>query len=72
MGNTYGAAVTIAGGTVDVSGNVYLDNTCAHGTVDLSDGVLRLHGGELIGNGEVATLEFTGGRLEGPGLIDLR
>ncbi len=71
VGNTYDATVTITGGTVDVGGHVYLGNRPPDGTINLSDGILRLHGGKLINDGEVATLNFTGGRLEGAGSIDL-
>jgi T5SS/PEP-CTERM-associated repeat protein len=58
------------GGTVDVGGNVGLaEDGTATGTINLIDGVLRLHGGSLSKGYGAATLYFTGGRLEGAGSI---
>jgi T5SS/PEP-CTERM-associated repeat protein len=65
-----------SGGTVDVLNNIelgYEDGGEGSGTIELSEGVLRLHGGSLTkGIGSNAPqLYFSGGRLEGAGLVDL-
>ncbi len=61
-----------SGGTVDVGGDLYIGaRNGSNGTVDLAGGALRLHGGELIKGGGAASFNFTGGRLEGVGIVDL-
>jgi T5SS/PEP-CTERM-associated repeat protein len=60
------------GGTVEVDGNLWLGYfSGGDGVINLSDGILRLDGKMAVNNG-TGTLNFTGGRLEVAGEIDLK
>jgi T5SS/PEP-CTERM-associated repeat protein len=60
------------GGTVEVDGNLWLGYfTGGNGIINLSDGTLRLDGKMAVNLG-TGTLNFTGGRLEVAGEIDLK
>jgi T5SS/PEP-CTERM-associated repeat protein len=60
------------GGTVEVDGNLWLGYfTGGNGIINLSDGTLQLDGKMAVNNG-TGTFNFTGGRLEVAGQIDLK
>jgi T5SS/PEP-CTERM-associated repeat protein len=61
------------GGTVEVDGNLWLGHSnTGNGIINLLDGTLRLDGDKLAVNIGTGTFNFTGGRLEGAGTIDLK
>ncbi|MGE3241964.1 MAG: hypothetical protein AB7G28_18425 [Pirellulales bacterium] len=60
------------GGLVDVNSHLYLGYfSTGNGRLELVDGTLRLHGGNLVINSGVGTFAFEGGRVEGVGTINL-
>ncbi len=67
-----GTLSVVNGGIADINGNVTLGNASgSKGTVNLAGGTLRLHGGTLSKGSGTAGVNFTDGRLEGVGTINL-
>ncbi|HEX2473397.1 MAG TPA: hypothetical protein VHK01_01550 [Lacipirellulaceae bacterium] len=61
------------GGTVEVEGPLWLGYVSSgNGIINLSGGTLRLDGDKLAVNNGTGTFNFTGGRFEGAGTIDLK
>ena len=67
----------VGGGQVELGGDLILGRreteslVPGNGTINLVDGTLTMHGGAVSKDTGDATLNFTGGRLEGAGTIDL-
>jgi T5SS/PEP-CTERM-associated repeat protein len=69
------AALNISsGGSVEVYGDIELaQESGSSGVINLNGGVLQLHGGSILrASSATAAFNFTGGRLEGAGSIDVR
>ena len=63
---TKGQAIYMAGGTVNISGNAYLENTSGTGdsraTVDNNGGTLNITGGTIVSNGWSAVITRKAGK----------